>query len=65
MDQEDNKKLVFSGIKSQTLITIIMGVVEVFFFSLMSRILSQEDFGYYAIITAVTLILQTITEAGM
>lgn len=66
MNNVNNKKEeVFSGIKSQTLITIIMGVVEVFFFSLMSRLLSQEDFGYYAIITAVTVVLQTITEAGM
>ena len=59
------RKAVFSGIKSQTLVTIIMGVVEMVFFSVMSRILSQEDFGYYAIITAVTVVLTTITEAGM
>lgn len=56
---------VFGGIKSQTLVTIILGVIEIVFFSIMSRILNQEDFGYFAIITAVTSILTTLTEVGM
>ena len=56
---------VFHGLKNQSMITITIGILEIISFSILSRILSQEDFGYYAIVTAVTVILQTITEAGM
>ena len=41
------------GFGSQTLIVIGIGVVNLIYFSVMSRLLSKEDFGYFAIITAI------------
>lgn len=53
------------GFSSQTLIVIGIGVVNLIYFSVMSRLLSKEDFGYFAIITAITTILDEISSAGL
>lgn len=53
------------GFGSQTLIVIGIGVVNLIYFSVMSRLLSKEDFGYFAIITAITIILDEISSAGL
>ncbi|MBO5814111.1 MAG: lipopolysaccharide biosynthesis protein [Alistipes sp.] len=53
------------GLSSQTLITIIMGVLEIGVFAVMSRLLTPEEFGYYAIILAIINIFQCLTEAGL
>ena len=45
--------------------TIVLGVVEIVSFSIMSRLLTQEDFGYYAAITAVTVVFATFAETGI
>ena len=50
---------------SQTLVTIVLGVAEVVGFSIMSRLLTKEDFGYYAAITAVTTIFRSFSETGI
>ena len=50
---------------SQTIVTIVLGVVEIVSFSIMSRLLTQEDFGYYAAITAITVVFATFAETGI
>lgn len=50
---------------SQTIVTIVLGVVEIASFSIMSRLLTQEDFGYYAAITAITTIFASFSETGI
>lgn len=50
---------------SQALVTIVLGVVEVVSFSIMSRLLTQEDFGYYAAITAITAVFASFSETGI
>ena len=50
---------------SQTLVTIVLGVIEVASFSIMSRLLTQEDFGYYAAITAITAVFASFSETGI
>ena len=65
MVENKTQNQVYKGISSQTLVSIIMGVLEVSVFALMSRLLSQEDFGYYAIIIAVVSVFQCLTEAGL
>lgn len=65
MAENNTQKQVYKGMSSQTLVAIIMGVLEVSVFALMSRLLSQEDFGYYAIIIAVVSVFQCLTEAGL
>lgn len=53
------------GMSSQTLVTIVLGVVEIVSFSIMSRLLTKEDFGYYAAITAITAIFASFSETGI
>lgn len=63
--QESNTSKVVKGLSSQTVVTITMGVLEILSFSIMSRLLTQEDFGYYAAIAAVTTIFASFSEAGI
>ena len=65
MVENKTQSKVYKGLSSQTLIAIIMGVLEISVFALMSRLLSQQDFGYYAIIIAVVSVFQSLTEAGL
>lgn len=60
-----NRQKVVKGVSSQTLVTIVLGVVEIGSFAIMSRLLTQQDFGYYAAITAITSIFATFSETGI
>lgn len=62
---ESNTSKVIRGMSSQTLVTIVLGLVEIISFSIMSRLLTQEDFGYYAAITAITVVFSTFSETGI
>ena len=62
---ESNTSKVIKGLSSQALVTIVLGVLEIISFSILSRLLTQEDFGYYAVITAVTTIFASFSEAGI
>lgn len=65
MESKGVRDKVYRGISSQTIVTVLSGVLEISVFALMSRLLSQEDFGYYAIIVAVVSVFQCLTEAGL
>jgi O-antigen/teichoic acid export membrane protein len=56
---------VFKGLSQQTIITVIYAVIQLAYFSIMSRLLSKEDFGYYAILSAITYVLMEISQAGL
>ncbi|PJJ42835.1 lipopolysaccharide biosynthesis protein [Hallerella succinigenes] len=60
-----NKEVFFKGISTQTLITLVMGIMEVFVFSMMSRFLSKSEFGYFAALTGIITVCTSITEAGL
>ena len=62
---ETNSSKVFKGLRVQTLVTVSQVVIHLAYFSIMSRLLSKEDFGYFGIITAVTYILSEISNAGL
>lgn len=62
---ESNSQKAIKGMSSQTLVTIVLGVVEIGSFSVMSRLLSQKDFGYYAAISAVTAVFSVLSTAGI
>ena len=64
-NSESNTSKVIKGMSSQTLVTIVLGLVEIVSFSIMSRLLTQEDFGYYAAITAITVVFSTFSETGI
>ncbi len=53
------------GISIQTLITLVMGVIEVVYFAIMSRLLTKSDFGYFAVISGVMAICMSLSEAGL
>lgn len=65
MAESSNTSKVVKGISSQTLVTMVLGVLEIVSFSIMSRLLTQEDFGYYAAITAITIVFATFSETGI
>ena len=61
----DRTTQLFKGISIQTLVTFVMGVMEIVVFAVMSRLLSKTDFGYYATLTALVSIVASISEAGL
>lgn len=65
MAELSNTQKVYRGVSSQTLVTIILGVVEIISFSIMSRLLTKEDFGYYAAISAIVAIFACFSDAGI
>ena len=65
MNMVSNTSKVMKGISSQALVTIVLGVVEIVSFSIMSRLLTKEDFGYFAAITAITTIFSTFSDTGV
>lgn len=64
-EQLSNTSKAVKGMSSQTIVTIVLGIVEVVSFSIMSRLLTAEDFGYYAAITAITAIFASFSETGI
>lgn len=63
--KKSNKQKVIHGISSQALVTIALGVVEIVSFSIMSRLLTKEDFGYYAAISAIVVVFASFSETGI
>lgn len=55
----------FSGISIQTIITLVMGVMELVVFAIISRLLTKAEFGYYAAISGIIAIFLSISEAGL
>lgn len=60
-----NTSKVIRGISSQTIVTLLLGLVEIVSFSFMSRLLTKTDFGYYAAILAVVVIFASFSETGI
>lgn len=65
MSEQSNASKVLKGVSTQSLITILSGIIEIVAFSIMSRLLSQQDFGYYAAVTAVSTIFAAFSDAGI
>lgn len=55
----------FKGLSIQTIITISTALLQLMVFAIFSRLLSREDFGYYAAVTGVISILTSISDAGI
>lgn len=65
MAKQTNTQKAVKGLSSQTIVTIVLGVVEIISFSIMSRLLSEQDFGYYAAIVAVSTIFSSLSSNGI
>ncbi len=61
----DNVVKTIKGISSQTVITLILGILELVVFSIMSRLITKTEFGYYATITSIIVIFRSLSEAGI
>mgnify|MGYP003449742107 FL=1 len=64
-DNTSNTSKALKGMSSQTIVTIVLGLVDIVSFGIMSRLLTQEDFGYYAAITAITTVFASFSETGL
>ncbi|MDD5792536.1 MAG: oligosaccharide flippase family protein, partial [Erysipelotrichaceae bacterium] len=64
MENSSRNKLL-SGLSIQTVITVSTAVLQIVIFSIFSRLLGREEFGYYAAITGVVSILSSISDAGI
>lgn len=64
MENSSGNKLI-SGLSIQTVITVSTAVLQIVVFSIFSRLLGREEFGYYAAITGVVSILSSISDAGI
>ena len=60
---QSNTNKVIKGVSSQTLVTLFLGILEIVSFSIMSRLLTQEDFGYYAAIIAVSVVFSALSDS--
>ena len=50
---------------SQTIVTLALGVLEITSFSIMSRLLTKEDFGFYAAINAIVIVFSSLSDTGI
>lgn len=60
-----NSEKLFKGLSVQTIVTIALGLLEIVTFSIMSRLLTKADFGYFAALTGIMAIFMSISEAGL
>ena len=63
--ERSNRKKAFRGFTSQSFITITNGLLSLVYFSFMSRLLTKEEFGFYAVVMSLLLIIESISEAGL
>lgn len=57
--------LFIKGISRQGIVTIVYGLIQLITFSLFSRLLDEKVFGYYALLQAIRIIIQFVSEAGI
>lgn len=55
----------FKGVSVQTLVTILMGILQIGTFAMLSRLLTKQEFGYMASISAIVAVFFSIAEAGL
>lgn len=62
---QSNTQKAFKSVSTQTIITVLTGIIDIVSFSIMSRLLTQQDFGYYAAVTAVSSIFVAFSDTGI
>lgn len=63
--EESKSSQFLKGLSVQSIITITTALLQLVVFAIFSRLLSREDFGYYAAVTGVISILTSISDAGI
>lgn len=64
-ETNNNTSKALKGMSSQTVVTIMLGLVEIISFSIMSRLLTPKDFGYFAALSAILVIFNSFAETGI
>lgn len=64
MTEKSTTKETINSLSVQTVMTVAMAILSLVSFSILSRLLTKEDFGYFAAISAIVAIFDTLTEAG-
>ncbi len=62
---DSNRSKAYKGFASQSFVTITYGLLGLVYFSFMSRLLTKEEFGLYAVVTALLAIIESLSEAGL
>lgn len=65
MVEKSNFSKTIKGLYSQSFVTVVMGILGLLSFSIMSRLLTKTEFGYYATIISVVMIFRSLAEAGI
>ena len=61
-----NKTRVFlKGVSVTSIFTVASGVLGLVYFSVMSRLLTKEDFGYFAALTGIMAVVGVFSEGGI
>ena len=60
-----NTDNLIKGLSVQSVVTIVLAVLELIVFALLSRLLTKAEFGYCAVITGVRVICMSLSEAGL
>lgn len=61
----NNTSKALKGISSQAIVTILLGILEIVSFSIMSRLLSKEDFGFFAAVNAIVVVFSSLSDTGI
>lgn len=64
-ERVSNTSKAVKGMSSQTIVTIMLGLVEIVSFAIMSRLLTKQDFGYYAALSAVLVVFNSFAQTGI
>lgn len=61
----NKNKNIAKGLSVQTIISLTLGALDIISFSIMSRLLTPKDFGYFAAIVAVSSIFSALADTGV
>lgn len=62
---ENNTRVFLKGISVTSVFTVASSVLGLIYFSVMSRLLTKEDFGYFAAVTGIVAIVACFSDAGL
>lgn len=65
MPSTNKTETFLKGVSITTVFTIATGVLGVLYFAIMSRLLSKADFGYFAALTGIMVVVSAIADAGL
>ena len=59
-EKTSNYDKTVKGMSSQTVVTVLLAILELTAFAIMSRLLTKTEFGNYAVIMSITMVLRSL-----